>query len=315
MAAEVSASAGAGMNRASGCRVVVAAGAGGAAPARPRRRGPGDAALRYPDFAVAGYSGALTVAAGHSAIASRRLAAAAGGRRTRRDARVHATSCRSDRRTFYPAETGPGLVALAEQAVQAGGAAVLGGARARRDVRARASRPGQAHLALDDVRRGGRRARTLIALDPEPADRTRLDLLRVRQVQPLIDTARRARQAEPACDEAADAFSARAGDFAGERDAPARAGARRARRRPDPGSRGTHRARPLQIDANDAETHAALGTMLEARGRLREAAAAYAPRGRRSIRNGAPRPMRRARREARSGLPDELRDIWRRPRP
>ena len=109
--------------------------------------------------------------------------------------------------TFYPAETGLGLVALATKqykpAVQRFSAALARDAKYVPALRGLVS----AQLALDDVDAAVGVLERLIAIDPSnQTDRTRLDLLRVRQVQQLTDSARRARsQGRHA--EAADAFS------------------------------------------------------------------------------------------------------------
>src|SRR6186713_72017 len=107
---------------------------------------------------------------------------------------------------FYPAETGLGLAALANKqykpAVARFTAALARDAKYIPALRGLVS----ADLGLDDVDAAVDSLERLIAIDSSSqADRTRLDLLRVRQVQKLTDTARRARsQGRHA--EAADAF-------------------------------------------------------------------------------------------------------------
>jgi tetratricopeptide (TPR) repeat protein len=209
--------------------------------------------------------------------------------------------------SFYPAETGLGLVALANKQYRP--AADRFTAALARDAKYVPALRGlvSAELGLDDVDAAVGALERLIALDPSnEADRTRLDLLRVRQVQQLTDTARRARgQGRHA--EAAAAFSRALEvssssptllrELALEELAIGRISEAEGRVR-----------KALQLDAADAETHAALGTILEARGRLTEAGAAYRRAAEIDSKWRAKADASRAA-AARSGLPDELREL------
>ena len=209
--------------------------------------------------------------------------------------------------TFYPAETGLGLVALAGKQYKPAVARFT--AALARDGKYAPALRGllSAELALDDVEVAVNALERLVALDPaKEADRTRLDLLRVRQVQQLTDTARRART-QGRHSEAADAFKRALAispasatllrELALEELAVGQIADAEGRIR-----------KALQIDATDAETHAALGTILEARGRLTEAASAYSRAAEIDSKWRTKADAARAA-AAKTGLPDELREI------
>ena len=209
--------------------------------------------------------------------------------------------------TFYPAETGLGLAALASRQYKPAAARFT--AALARDAKYVPALQGlvSAFLGLDDVDVAVDALERLIAIDSSnQANRTRLDLLRVRQVQRLTDTARRARsQGRHA--EAAEAFRRALAmspasatllrELALEELAAGQVPEAEARIR-----------KALQIDASDAETHAALGTVLEARGRLNEAASAYSRAAGIDSKWRAKAEASRAA-AARSGLPDELAEL------
>lgn len=208
---------------------------------------------------------------------------------------------------FYPAETGLGLVAMAgrqyKRAITRLNAALARDSRYLPALHALAA----SHMGLDDIDGAVAALERVIAIDPtRETDRTRLDLLRVRQVQQLTETARRARSAGRHAD-SADAFrralaispmsTTLARELALEELALGQIAEAEARIR-----------RALPLDTSDAELRAALGAVLEKRGRLVESAAAYE-------RAAGIDPKWRSKAEAareaadRSGLPDELADL------
>jgi tetratricopeptide (TPR) repeat protein len=209
--------------------------------------------------------------------------------------------------TFYPAETGLGLAALASKQFRP--AAARFKAALARDAKYVPALRGlvSADLGLDDVDAAVGALERLIAIDPSnQADRTRLDLLRVRQVQQLTDTARRARsQGRHA--EAADAFKRALAISPASSTLLRELALEELAAGQIPEAEGRIR-KALQIDDSDAETHAALGTVLQARGRLNEAASAY---GRAAEIDSKWRARAEAARAAaaRSGLPDELSEL------
>ncbi len=209
--------------------------------------------------------------------------------------------------SFYPAETGLGLVALANRqfkpAVSRFTAALGQDAKYLPALRGLVA----AEIGLEDFDAAATALERVIAQDPgHEADKNRLDLLRVRQVQQLMESGRRARSGGRHV-EAADAFRRALAispssttlmrelaleELASGQIAEAEGSIRKA----------------LQLDATDAETHAALGAVLEARGHLVEAAAAYAQAA--SIDSKWRAKAEAARAAAvKSGLPDELRDM------
>ena len=208
---------------------------------------------------------------------------------------------------FYPAETGLGLVSLAgrqyKAAIERFKAAIERDSRYVPAWRGLAS----AELAQERLAEATAALERVVALDPSrAADRTRLELLKVKQVQQLADAGRRARQAGR-LDAAADAYTRVLAlspasplimrelalvELAAGKEADAEARVRRA----------------LQLDATDADTHAALGQVLARRGKLQEAATVYARAA--SIDSKWRRESEAARAAAeRSGLPDEPRDF------
>ena len=208
---------------------------------------------------------------------------------------------------FYPAETGLGLVALANKQYKPAVARFT--AALARDPKYAPALRGlvSAELALDDIDVAVSALERLIAVEPaNEADRTRLELLRVRQVQQLTDTARRARSQGRHAD-AADAFR-RALAIS-----PASATLLRELALEElaagqiPEAEGRIR-KALEIDATDAETHAALGNVLEARGRLNDAASAYSRAAEIDSKWRAKAEAARSA-AARSGVPDELREL------
>jgi tetratricopeptide (TPR) repeat protein len=177
--------------------------------------------------------------------------------------------------TFYPAETGLGFVALAGRDFKQA-AARFSGAIAKNE------RYLPAWLGLADAQVGlGHDAEAIAAmeraieLDPKrDALRSRLELMRFKEVQTLIANGQRARQAGR-FDEARRLLE-RALTLS-----PSSAVIFRELGAVDM-SQGSldaaeeHVRRAIEIDQNDAESHASLGAVLEAREKYREASAAYA---------------------------------------
>ncbi len=209
--------------------------------------------------------------------------------------------------SFYPAETGLGLVALANRQYRP--AIARFSAALARDPRYLPALRGlvAAEVGVEDFDAAASALERVVAIDPSrESERTRLELLRVRQVQQLTDAGRRARAAGRH-GEAADAFS-RALAIS-----PASATLMRELALEELGAGKAVEAearlrKALQLEANDAESHAALGAVLDARGRLVEAASAYE---RAAAIDSKWRSKAEAARDraVKSGLPDELRDL------
>jgi len=177
---------------------------------------------------------------------------------------------------FYPAETGLGFVDVAAREYEAA---------TRWFERALAADafylPAWRGLATAQLEQGleveaiGSLER-VVALDPvrEPELRGRIELLRLRQVQALLQAGRRAHEAGR-LDEAI-ATLERAMTLAPASAAILRelAGAERDRGELDGAL--AHARRAVELDSSDPDAHATLGGVLEARGELEDAAAAFA---------------------------------------
>ena len=266
----------------------------------PRRSGPA-----YPDFVAPEIPGRMTLAAD-----LRQLHTAAWQRLQAGDVRGASTAYAAvleKQPTFYPAETGLGLAALANKQYKPAVARFT--AALARDAKYVPALRGlvRAELGLDDVDAAAGALERLIAIDPsDQAAHTRLDLLRVRQVQQLTDTARRARsQGRHA--EAADAFTRALAISPASATLLRELGLEELAAGQIPQAEGRIR-KALEIDGSDAETHAALGTVLEARGRLNEAASEYSRAAEIDSKWRTKAEALRAA-AARSGLPDELREL------
>ena len=176
--------------------------------------------------------------------------------------------------TLYPAETGLGFVHLAGREFKT--AASLFSAVVAREARYVPALIGlaEAQVGLNNDGQAIAALERVLAIDPKrEAVRTRLELVRFRMVQSLIDEGRRARQANK-LDVAEQAFEqaltispastlilrelAQVELLAGRAD-----------------DAEGHVRQAIKLDAGDAEGHAALGDVLEARGRFRDAAASY----------------------------------------
>jgi Tfp pilus assembly protein PilF len=204
---------------------------------------------------------------------------------------------------FYPAETALGFIALAGRQYKAASAR-FGGALARDGAYVPAlDGMAAAQIGLDDLAGAIVTLERLVALVPREEYRTRLDLVRLKQVQRLTGSARRARDAG----RHAEAKEALARALAISPDSPAilRELALVELASGSQAEADAHLRRAIQLDPNDAESHVSLAAVLEARGRVNEAASEYG-------RAAAIDPKWRSKAEAaraaaeRIGVPDEL---------
>jgi tetratricopeptide (TPR) repeat protein len=177
--------------------------------------------------------------------------------------------------SFYPAETGLGFALLAEKQYKPAAshfAAVL-----TQDDRYVPALQGQANVQLAQGDEAGAIAsfERILTIDPsQDAVRSRLDLLKFRQVQSLIDAARKARDAGHLED--AETSFERALTLSPSSAVIFRelSGVELARGALDQAE--AHARRATQLDSADADAYAALGAALEAENKPRDAAAAYA---------------------------------------
>jgi tetratricopeptide (TPR) repeat protein len=176
--------------------------------------------------------------------------------------------------TFYPAETGLGFVALAgkdfKQAVSRFTSALS------KNDRYLPAWLGQvdAQLGLGHDTEAIAAIERVLELDPKrDAIRSRLELLRFKEVQTLISSGRRARQAGR-LDEAEGVLE-RALTLSPSSAVILRELATVELARDSLDAAEEHIRRALELDENDAEAHATLGAILEKRERFRDAAAAY----------------------------------------
>jgi len=175
---------------------------------------------------------------------------------------------------FYPGETGLGFALLAEKQYKPA-ASHFTSALAKNDRYVPALQ-GQANVQLAQGDEAGAIASfdRILAIDPkQEAVRSRLDLLRFRQVQSLIEAGRKARDAGHLEDaqtsfERALTLSPTSAVIFREL-----AGVETARGSLDQAE--AHARRAIQLDSSDADAYAALGGILETRGKFREAAAAF----------------------------------------
>lgn len=175
---------------------------------------------------------------------------------------------------FYPGETGLGFALLAEKQYKPA-ASHFTSALATNDRYVPALQ-GQANVQLAQGDDTGAIAsfERILAIDPkQETARSRLDLLRFRQVQSLIEAGRKARDAGH-LEEAQTSFE-RALTLSPSSAVIFRelAGVETTRGSLDQAE--AHARRAVQLDSSDAEAYAALGAILETRGKAREAAAAF----------------------------------------
>ena len=175
---------------------------------------------------------------------------------------------------FYPGETGLGFALLAEKNYKPA-AARFTSALAQND-RYLPALQGQANVQLAQGDEVGAIAsfERILAIDPkQEMVRSRLDLLRFRQVQSLIEAGRKARDAgrlEDAQTNFERALTLSPSSAVIFHELAAVETARGALDQAE-----GHARRAIQLDPADAEGYASLGAILETRGQLRDAAAAY----------------------------------------
>ena len=242
------------------------------APKAPPPPPPTGIAPRYPHFPTPEIPASLKVAADISdrhAIAWRRLQAG-----DHRGAQRDFLELIKRLPSFYPAETGLGYVHLAERQFKSA---------ATRFTTATAANPrylpawlGQveAQLGLESDPGAIAALERVVALDPKrESARTRLDLLRFKQLQVVLEAARRAKQANrlpEAQRTLEDALALAPNSNLVLRELAVVEHARGALDAAE-----THIRRAIQIEPADPESYAALGAILEASSRYRDAAAAY----------------------------------------
>ena len=193
---------------------------------------------------------------------------------------------------FYPATTALGFVHLADRQFKPALVAFEAATKADPQYVPAWSGLAEAHLGVNDETQALAALQRVLALDPKrEAVRARIDLLKFRQLQSVIDSGRRARLAgkfEDAQTALERALTLDPGSALVLRELALTEVGLGALDRAD-----AHARKAVQIDAADAEAHVALATVFEARGRLRDAAAALA----RAIAI-EPRPEWREKREA-----------------
>ncbi|HUL71458.1 MAG TPA: tetratricopeptide repeat protein [Vicinamibacterales bacterium] len=287
------------MTRRLGSRLALAAAAAalvaGCSTHRPPAP-PAPAAPRYPDYPTPDVPATLRVTPEIRATQDRAWALLQGGDARGADAAF--TALVKQAPAFYPAEAGLGFAQLALRQYKTA-AAHFGAVLAKNDKYVPAWQ-GQADAQLAQGDEAGAIASLdrVLALDPKnDVVRSRLDLLRFRQVQALIDAGRTAREAgrlEAAQADFEQALALSPSSAVIFREMAVVETARGALDQAE-----THARRATQLDAGDADAFATLGAALEARGKLREAAAAFAQAARID-----PRPAWKTRAEALSDKAD-----------
>lgn len=283
--------------------VIAAAGACGPKAAVP----PANVAPKYPAYPTPDVPAALKVTPDvrdrHS-LAWRRLQAG-----DLRGAQRDFAALLKQQPAFYPAETGLGYVALADR--QFKNAVTRFAAATSRNERYLPAWIGlsEAEIGLDNDAGAIKALERIVALDPKrESARTRLELLRFRELQTLLESAHRARQAGRLPEAEATLEKALALSPSSNLVLRELAIVETARGTLDAAE--GHARKAIQIDPSDAESHAALGAVLKARERYRDAAAAYAKAA--SI---DPRPAWSAEAEAlrekfiNASIPAEFRDL------
>ena len=176
---------------------------------------------------------------------------------------------------FYPAEAGLGYAHLADEEFKQAVTRFSAALAVNDGYLPALSGLATAHLELgNDLEAIGAMDR-VIAIDPSRESvRTRLELLRFRQVQSLIEEGRRARQSNR-LDEG-QALLERALTLSPTSAVILRELALVELQRGSLDAAEGHARGAVKLDPFDAETHASLGAVLEARGQPTDAAAAYA---------------------------------------
>jgi tetratricopeptide (TPR) repeat protein len=211
--------------------------------------------------------------------------------------------------TFYPSETALGFVRLAEQNPK--DAAVRFTSALNLNDRYLPAWQGlaEAHLALGDEGAAIPALERILVLDPSlDAVRTKLEVLRLRQVQLLVESGRRARsagrlsEAQANLERALKLSPASAAILVELAIVETAAGSL--------GAAESHARRAIELDGNDAEAHAALGAALEASGRPLDASPAYARAATLDPRPAWKERSERLREKAETvAVPAEFRDI------
>jgi tetratricopeptide (TPR) repeat protein len=254
-----------------GLLAVVALVAAGACT--PKTLPPANVAPKYPAFPTPDVPAALKVTAevrDSHALAWRRLQAG-----DLRGAQRDFAALVKQQPTFYPAETGLGYVALADGQYKT--AVTRFTAATARNDRYLPAWLGlsEAEIGLNDDAGAIAALERVVTIDPKrESARTRLELLRFRQLQTLLESARRARQAGRLPE--AESTLEKALSMSPSSNLVLRelAGVETARGALDAAE--GHARKAIQVDPSDAESHAALGGVLKARDRYLDAAAAYA---------------------------------------
>jgi Tfp pilus assembly protein PilF len=175
---------------------------------------------------------------------------------------------------FYPASASLGFVALADKDYKTAASRFATATQANEQYVPAWAGLADAELGLDDAAGAITALERVLTLDPQrPGVRARLDLVRFRRVQSLLEDGRRARlagqlpEAERLLRDALD-LSPTSTIILRELALAETAGG-------DLDAAEAHARKAASIDPNDAEGQAALGAILEARGRFREASTAY----------------------------------------
>ncbi|MFI5177297.1 MAG: tetratricopeptide repeat protein [Vicinamibacterales bacterium] len=253
-------------------------------------------APRYPDYPTPDVPATLRVAPEVRAAQDRAWAQLQAGDARGADAAFTALLRQSP--AFFPAQAGLGFALLAERQYRP--AAAHFAAVLAKNEKYLPAWQGQAdaQLALGDEAGAITSLDHVLALDPKnDVVRSRLDLLRFRQVQALIDAGRKARDAGRLEDAQTDFERAQALSPTSAVIFRELAVVETARGALDQAE--AHARRATQLDPGDAEAFAALGAALEAHGKFRDAAAAYAQAARID-----PRPAWKSRSEALSDKAD-----------
>ena len=176
---------------------------------------------------------------------------------------------------FYPAATGLGFTALARRDFRRASTQFAAATAANDGYLPAWLGQVEARLGQDDDRGAIAALERVVALDAQnERARTRLDLVRLRHVQALIDGARRARASGRTDDAIAGLEQARALSPASAVVFRELALTHQARQSLDEAE--THARRAIELATDDAEAHALLGAILEAKGDATGAAAAFA---------------------------------------